>query len=121
MVGRRPDPAKLESDLRVARKALLTAQEKRFQPDPTIETVRNIILGGLKFNCSRKNKGSEKRKQNKEKGDKEVAESVFPSSFSRKNISENLGSPNSSIGFPPKNNLNSKQWIEDYTFNFESS
>jgi len=47
VVGRRPDPAKLESDLRVARKALLTAQEKRFQPDPTIETVRNIILGRL--------------------------------------------------------------------------
>jgi len=45
VVARKSDPAKLEADLRTARRALLTAQEKKFQPDPTIETVQNIILG----------------------------------------------------------------------------
>jgi len=46
IVGKKStDPAKLESELKTAKRALHIAHEKKFLPDPTIETVQNIVLG----------------------------------------------------------------------------
>ena len=45
MVGRKDSSANVEVELRTVRRQLENLRENKFAPDPSVETIQNIILG----------------------------------------------------------------------------